>query len=142
MSNQLLSGIGADVKMAVGVVPAAYAAGTTNGTGFDRSGFQSCVLEVSTGALTGAPSTQTVDVKLQHSDVVGSGYADFSPTVAVAQITAANTRKRKSVDLSGAKQFIRAVQVAAFTGGSSPTIGSAVTIVLGGAIERPAQADD
>jgi len=148
MASDQVHGIGPQVKMAIGVVPAARTAGTTNGTGFDRRGFQSCVLEAVTGAATGGPSAQTLDVKLQHSDSSGSGYTDFVPVSgvaasgAVAQITADSTRKRKSIDLSGAKQYIRAVAVVALTGGTSPTLPCAASIVLGGAVEMPAQSDD
>ena len=147
MGNINLSGIGPELKIQQGSVPAAVAAGTRNGTGFSRKGFNSCVLEAQTGALSGAPTGQTVDVKLQHSDVVGSGYVDYTPggvaaNGAVAQITAAITRKRKSIDLRGAKEFIRTVEVTGFTGGTSPTIGAANTVILGGADVLPAQADD
>ena len=142
MPSSIRTGIGAEVKMATGLVPLNRAAGTENGTGFDRLGFESCVIEVSAGAEEGGPSARTLDVSLEHSDAQGSGYAAFSPAIAVAQITAVNTRKRKSVDLSGAKQYIRVVGVTGFTGGSTPKLNSAVTVVLGGAVEKAPQADD
>ena len=148
MSVIALSGLGPEIKNAIGLSPQSPAAGTVNGTGVDRLGFNACVLEVDTGAVTGAPSTQTLDVKLQHSDVIGSGYADFVPVSgvaasgAVAQLTAVNTRKRKSIDLRGAKRYVRCVAVTAFTGGSSPTLYQCAKLILAGADTLPAQADD
>lgn len=146
MSMTQMTGIGPEVKMAIGLVPAARSAGTANGTGVDRTGFHSMVLEAVTGAATGSPSAQTLDVKLQHS-ADNSSWSDFQPegtaaSGAVAQIAADSTRKRKSINLTGAKQYVRAVGVTAFTGGTSPTLPSAVVMVLGGAVEQPAQSDD
>lgn len=145
MSNLNVTGPGPELKLAIGTPPAASAAGTVNGTGVDRTGFCSCVLESVTGALTGAPATQTQDVKLQDS-ADNISFADFAPagtgSGAVAQITSANTRKRKSINLAGARQYIRAVTAVAFTGGTSPTMGSYAALILGAADKLAAQADD
>jgi hypothetical protein len=141
------SGQGPELKFQIGTPPVAAAAGVVNGTGIDRLGANFCVLESVTGAVTGAPTTQTQDVKLQHSDALGSGYVDFLPggvaaAGAVAQITAANSRKRKQIDLRGAKRYIRAVTTTAFTGGTTPTLASYVAVVLGGYDVLPPQVDD
>jgi hypothetical protein len=146
MSVISLSGLGPEIKNQIGISPAAPVAGTVNGTGVDRMGFNACVLEVDTGASTGTPGSLTLDVKLQHSDVIGSGYADYVPGVAgsgaVAQITAINSRKRKSIDLRGAKRYVRAVAVTAFVGGTAPTLFQCTKLILAGADTLPAQADD
>lgn len=141
------SGHGPEVKNQIGTVPSAPVAGTVNGTGIDRRGFNWCMLEAQTGAETGAPSTRTLDAKLQHSDVIGSGYVDYTPggvaaNGAVAQLTAVNTRKRKTIDIRGAKAFIRVVSTVAFTAGTAPTLANVVTMQLSGADLLPAQADD
>ena len=136
-----VSGPGPELKNQLGTVPVAQAAGTVNGTGVDRLGFNFAVLEAQTGAITGAPSAQTLDCKLQHSDASGSGYTDVTGG-AVAQITAANSRKRKTIDLRGLKRYVRVVTVAAFTGGTTPTIANVCTLQLAGADTLPAQSDD
>lgn len=141
MSILNISGPGPEVKNQVGTVPAASAAGTVNGTGVDRLGFAFAVLEAQTGATTGTPTTQTVDCKLQHSDASGSGYTDVTGG-AVAQITAINTRKRKTIDLRPLKRYVRVVTVTAFTGGTTPTIANVCTLQLSGADTLPAQSDD
>lgn len=147
MSFNLQTGIGHAIKLVTGIAPLNNAAGTVDGTGVDRTGFHSLVVDAEVGTLEGTPTTVAVDVKVQHSDTLGSGYTDFKPegtaaSGAVAQITAASTRKRKSINLDGAKKYIRVEQVVAFTGGSTPKANTAVVLVLGGAIELPAQADD
>ena len=145
---ETLQGLGANLKLATGIAPQAIAAGTTNGTGVDRRGQNAVVIDVEVGATAGVPTSFTKDVKIQHSDTVGSGYVDFVPVSgsaasgAVAQITAASSRKKKSIDLRGAKQYVRVVDVTAFVGGTSPTILTAAVMVFGAADTLPAQADD
>lgn len=148
MSAQTITGVGAEVASRIGLDPAARSAGAVNGTGIDRTGFNSCVLIGQAGAVTGAPSAQTVDYKLQHSDLIGSGYVDYTPSIpnpggtgAVAQLTAVSTVKKRSIDLKTAKQFIRVVGTVGFTGGTTPTLNTSAIIVLGGADVLPI-ADD
>lgn len=148
MATQTITGIGPEVAPRIGLVPEARAAGTANGTGIDRRGFNSCALIGQTGAITGAPAAQTLDLKLQHSDTVGGTYTDYVPSIpqpspsgAVAQLTAASSVKKRSIDLKTAKAFIRATGVTAFTAGTAPTMLSSATIVLGGADVLPI-ADD
>lgn len=146
MSTINQSGPGPEVKNQIGTVPAASAAGTVNGTGVDRRGFNFAILEAQTGAATGTPTTQALDAKLQHADTLAGSYTDYVPGAAgsgaVAQITAVNSRKRKQIDLRGAKAFVRVVTTTAFTGGTTPTLANVVTLQLSGADALPAQADD
>lgn len=146
MSVLNISGPGPEVKNQIGTVPAASAAGAVNGTGVDRRGFNFAILEAQTGAVTGSPTAQTLDAKIQHSDAVAGTYSDFDPGVAgsgaVAQITAVNSRKRKQIDLRGAKAFVRVVTTVGFTAGTAPTLANCVTLQLAGADVLPAQSDD
>lgn len=137
-----VSNIGAFIKPEKGTVPAAVAAGTRNGAAILRKGFGSCVLVGETGAVTGAPSAQNLAVKLQDS-ADGVTFADYVPPggvaadAAITTITAANTQARKDIDLSAARDYIRTVETASFTGGTSPTIGASSRLVLGGADSLP-----
>lgn len=112
------------------------AAGTINGAGIDRRGFESCTLFASTGDIAGSPTATTVDIKLQDS-ADNSTFADLTGA-ALTQITAADTLEQKDIDLSGAKRYIRIVRVVAFTGGISPTVDVGVGVVLAGAVDIPA----
>lgn len=146
MSALNQSGPSPELKNQIGTVPAASAAGVVTGTGIDRRGFNFVMLEAMTGALTGGPTTQTLDVKLQHCATVGGSYTDFVPGAAgsgaVAQITAANSRKRKTIDIRGALPFIRVSTTTGFTGGASPTMANSVSMLLAGVDILPAQLDD
>ncbi len=133
--------LGSLYKTTKGNPPAAASAGTRNGSAIDRSvaggvTYQSATLHAASGAVTGSPTTQTLDAKLQDSADGSTGWADITGA-AITQITAANAEAEVDVDLSGAKRYIRVVEVVAFTGGTTPTLGAQETVVLGGADRLP-----
>ena len=129
--------IGAYVKSVLGISPTnSAAAATTNGAAINRQGYLSCVLHAACGAAAGSPTTQPVDAKLQESADGSTAWADITGA-AVTQLAADDAESQVDVDLSGAKQYIRAVVVTALTGGSTPTIPVAATVTLGGADELP-----
>lgn len=111
--------------------------GTTaaNGTGIDRSGFDSVKILGSTGATTGTPSSFTVTYKLQDSSD-NSTFTDVSGQSFT--VTAADGENYLNVNLVGLQQYIRVVMTPAFTGGSSPTVLSQASVFLGGAAVLPA----
>lgn len=127
--------IGELVELVKGINPVDSAAATINGPSVNRNtkGGASGVLHLATGATTGAPTSFTVDAKLQDSDD-DVAFADV-PSASVAQITAvdsdAETGNIKFRDQPGRK-FLRAVVTVAFVGGTTPTIAVAATIALGG----------
>lgn len=137
ISQALRSDIGSFIKPVKGINPANQAAGTVNGAAIDRQRYGSCTLHLAVGAATGSPTAQTVDAKLQDSADGSTGWADLTGA-AVTQRTADNTEAEVDANLAGAKQYIRAVVVVAFTAGTSPAIPIAATVVLGGADELPA----
>jgi hypothetical protein len=130
--------IGAYIKGQPGVAPQASAAGAVNGGWTDRLGYESCLLTAQTGAVTGAPSGQTLDCKLQSADDnSGTNAADITGA-AITQITVVNGYATMSVDLLGARRWVRAVNTVGLTGGTSPTLNHSAQIILGGAQELPA----
>ena len=147
-SPALMKDGGAFASPQIGNVPLAASAGTRNGTGIDRTNpgaapgmALSCDLVAKTGATTGGPTSFTVDAKIQDS-ADNASFADYVPpgaasAAAIATITTANTLARKRVDLSGARRYIRVVEVVAFVGGASPTIGVDETVELFGLQNPP-----
>lgn len=127
--------IGAHVAAKLGTAPAAASAGTRTSAAIDRQGFNSCVLVAVSGAVSGSPTAQTLDAKLQESDDQ-STWSDV-PGGAIAQITAANSIAEKDVNLRGRKRYIRVSETVGFTGGTSPTLGAASFVILGGADKEP-----
>lgn len=134
--------IGAFLLVEVSNKPNAVAAGTRNSTGFDRTDKnlpESAVLYASSGPVTGAPSAQTLNAKVQHSDD-NSVWSDYTPpkgVAAITQVTAANTQAVANVDLSSAKRYVRVQEVVGFTGGTSPTLGAVSGLVFGGFNTHP-----
>jgi len=136
MKGMRVTDIGSYIKALAGFSPQAAAAGTINGAAIDRAGFQSAVLHGRTGAVTGTPTAQTYDLKLQESADGSTGWTDIAGA-AIAQIAAANTEAEVNVNLAGAKRYIRVVGTVTFTGGTTPTLQVASTLVLGGASKLP-----
>lgn len=137
--------VGATITHKAGLAPISLSAGASNGDAIDRSGMDSCKLVCSAGAATGSPSAQTVDCKVQDSADGSTGWADYAnppgtTTAATTQLTADDTAAEANVNLRSAKQFIRTVTTVGFTGGTTPAIVVAPSVILGGASVEPAVA--
>ena len=127
--------LGSEVKEKVAIIPLGFGSESVNGPDIDRTGYNSAVLHVSTGAATGSPSAQTCDVKIQEKEEGGS-YTDVSGA-AITQITADNGDEELNIDLSGLKKYVRAVATTVLTGGSSPKWPVAATLTIGGSDYQP-----
>lgn len=136
MANPLISNVGSLIKTVPGSTPRAASAGATNGAAVDRLGYGSLVLATATGAATGSPSAVGVAAKLQDSADGSTGWADVSG--AALALAAENASGKVNVDLAGVKRYVRVVETVALTGGSTPTLALASTVVLGGADTLPA----
>ena len=135
--------IGALIVPVTSVFPESASAGTINGTSIDRTLHNlanSCVLHQVTGAETGAPTTASVQTKLQHSpdNSTWSDYQIGTTVQETAALTVANSENTAAIDLTGAYRFIRPVTIVAFTGGTSPAIEVAAGVILGGERELAA----
>jgi hypothetical protein len=125
--------IGAYVKTAVGLKPINSAASATNkGDAIDRLGFNSAVMAAAVGAAAGGPSARSAIFKVQQSDTTTDGdFVDVSGA-ALAAMTADNASGYLDLNIQGLKRYIRVVCTVALTGGTTPTIPVAATIILGG----------
>ena len=144
MSFAHVHNVGSYVVPVTSILPESAAAGTVNVTSIDRvlhNMPQSCVLHQVVGAESGAPTTASVQTKLQDSPD-NSTWSDFKAGTAnvqqTAALTAANSENTAAIDLTAANRFIRAVSTVAFTGGTSPAILLAADIILGGERELAA----
>ena len=122
--------------------PLANAAGTRNGNAVDRlqpGGLAgSCLLVRNTGATTGTPSATTLDVKIQSSADGSTGWADVTSGALAQKTTLTSLLAELDIDLSSALRYLRAVEVTAFTAGTSPATPNSVEIILGGFSKLPA----
>ena len=107
-----------------GIISADHGTGTVTGTGVDTKDFDTLMLLVASGVVT---ATGTVDVTLEESDVLGSGYSAIVGAV-LPQITEANDQTDNiiRVKCKNFKRFIRAVAVVA-----TDTAEFSATFVLG-----------
>jgi hypothetical protein len=130
--------IGEMIATVTSVAPQSFSGSSAvNGTGIDRYAHndpQSCVLHLSTGALSGAPSSFSLTAQLQHAPDDAT-WTNFGGTVAV---TAAATDASLNLDLSGAAEYVRVVVTPAFVGGASPAVLAQADLIFGGEQELPA----
>ena len=138
--------LGVLFKTTKGNPPLANSAGTRNGAAIDRNvaggvAYNGLTLYAASGVETGAPSARTLDAKIQDSADGSTGWLDYKPdgvnVAAITQITTANAETEVDVDLSGAKRYVRVVEVIAFTGGTTPTLAAQETVILSGADRTP-----
>jgi hypothetical protein len=145
MSLDSVFGLTPLMKPTIGTNPIAGSAGTATGSAIDRTGFTQMTLVAAVGALTGTPTTTTVDAKVTHCATSGGTYVDWKPagtaaSGAITQMTAAGVGQ-KEISLKGAFQFLKIVTVVAFTGGTTPTAPNSVLAILSGADTQPASSD-
>jgi len=121
---------GALLDTQTALVAANDAGGTTNGPSLDRTKFAHGTLHVTVGSPTGAPTSFSVDVKVQESDD-GTTWSDVSGA-AIPTITTANTDAKIDVKLIGLKRYVRAVSTVSFSGGTAPAVPVAAVFTFGG----------
>jgi hypothetical protein len=113
------SGLSEDFKtwlaMFLTVPPQVINAGTVNSTGQDCVAVDEMGLAVVSGALTGA---STIDVQVQESNVLGSGYVNLlNGGGAIAQITAANDQR-----IINFKRTLRYCRTVTVVGGTAAAV--------------------
>ncbi|MFA5080297.1 MAG: DUF1521 domain-containing protein [Candidatus Paceibacterota bacterium] len=114
------------------------ASSVVEGVAIDTIGFNSAMVTIENGAVTGSPSSYTVDGKVQESDNGSTGWVDVTGAT-ITQIVADNKSAQIPIEGLGLnrKRFLRAVVTPAITGGSTPKALVSATILLGDAIQEP-----
>jgi len=99
---------------------------TLTTTGVDVAAYDGpCHLILQSSAAT-AGTTPTLNVKLQHSDASGSGFADVTG-VAFSEVTDADLTEMLTVQIGDLKRYVRLVGTIAGT--DTPTFGFGVVMV-------------
>lgn len=111
----------------VELAPMALRTSTLTGTGQDISNYTGIcqVILQSTAATVG--TNPTLDVKLQESDVVGSGYTDITGAVFAQLTAAADVTSMIAIKPDELKKFIRVIGT--IGGTSTPTFAFGVSLV-------------
>ena len=105
----------------------------------DTQGYNSGVVVVVNGAATGAPTSYTVNAKVQDCATTDGSFADISGLV-ITEIVANSkiaTIRLEGLGGAGIKRFIKVVVTPAMTGGTSPKALIAATVQLGRAFKEP-----
>lgn len=125
------------VKSQVAVRPIA-ATGAQTSVAIDTMGYNSAMVVVENGAVTGAPTSYTVDAKVQHCATSGGSYVDISGA-AITQIVA--DAKSAQIRLEGLgtsiNRYIKVVITPAFVGGTAPAALITGKVLLGRAFKVP-----
>lgn len=122
-----------NIKAVSSLAPASYTA-ASNGTGVDRSGFESAAVVFNTGVAGGTtPSftfvVQESDDNSTFTDVAAANLQGTPPVVTASGAGAA------VVGYLGSKRYIRAI--AKTVSGTSPTLLAEATVLLGHARSAP-----
>ena len=125
------------IKVVKGIAPIAQAASKVLSAAIDTSGYNSALVEVSTGAATGAPDSYSVACKVTECDTSGGSYAD----VAGATATLAADGKHAQIRVEGLgtsiKRYLKISLTPAFVGGTTPKALVGATALLGRAFKEP-----
>lgn len=129
-----------DVKIIGGmsVAPASLTAGTSNGSSVDTLGMTGGVIRAYGGATSSNPSVATLAVTLQESADGSTSWSNALDNTGVtigftlncASAAAENVARIEGLGINR-KRYLRAVVVAAFTGGTSPAIVGFAELILG-----------
>lgn len=129
--------IGAAVKLVSSIRPklqVAQASFGVEGVAVLREGFESAAVEVHLGAAAGTPDSFIITAKAQQRTGTAA-WVDVGDSIV---LTAINTSGKVSIRqglLTAAE--LRVVATAAFTGGSTPSVGLYAGIALGGPRVEP-----
>ena len=102
---------------------------SANGTGVDlegSTGAEGEAIVILTSDAASAGTNPTLDVKLQESDALGSGYADISGAT-FTQVTNAASSQKITINTNDTKRYLRAVGT--IGGTSSPAFTYAVELI-------------
>jgi len=98
---------------------AAERTSTLTATGVDMRQYAGLAKIILLSSVATAGTTPTLDVKIEESDALASGYTDLAGAT-FAQVTdAADSTEAIQIDLSGTKRYIRVIGTIAGT--STPT---------------------
>lgn len=102
-----------------------------DGVTIDTLGFGSAIFSMILGATAGAPSAAVFTFAIWESDNSDMSGATIVSTQDTVDLPASGIEVEVSVDLESRKRYQRAKVTPAFTGGSSPSIATAVVAALG-----------
>jgi hypothetical protein len=110
----------------------------SNGTGFDKTGYEGGLVVAQVGSTTGTPTSFTVTFKLQHSkdNSVWADALDANNAAISGVLTAVGALKLR-IDGVYLYKYLRVVATPVFVGGTSPTAVISSELLLGDTSFQP-----
>lgn len=94
-----------------GIIPASHAIGTVEGIGVDTKDFDTLMADLNIGVIS---ATGTLDVHLEESDELATGYTDITGAVFSQKTVTDNSKISKGrLKCKNFKRFVRVVAVIA-----------------------------
>lgn len=129
--------IGHEIKFNRAISPHSDNGAGEDGAAIDRLGYQSALLAIDVGAVSGTPNSFAVNAVLYESADGTTGWTSVDDS-AITEITTIDTKQVKEINLAGLKRYIKAVLQVEFVNGTSPEVLVAGALILGGADTLPA----
>lgn len=112
-----------------------------NGRAVNRLNYLSCVLTVVVSAVLASSETVSITAQLQDSADGSTGWANYGDPLAITEVAAdgadENGEVELDVNLSGAKQYIRANITITMSAGATDTSETMAMFTFAGEHERP-----
>jgi hypothetical protein len=107
-----------------------------NGTGVDLAGYDTAVVLIDAGAITGAGATLTFEVQHSDDNSTFTAVADADLDGAEPVISASNDDQIHEIGYRGIKRYLRVAITA--KAGTTPTLPVSASVVRGKARKQPA----
>ena len=125
------------IKVVKGIAPIAQAASEVLSAAIDTSGYNSALIEVETGAATGAPDSYSVACKVTECATSGGQYADVDGATATLAADGKHAQIRVEGLGTSRKRYLKISLTPAFVGGTTPKALVGATALLGRAFKEP-----
>ena len=125
------------IKVVKGIAPIAQAASEVLSAAIDTSGYNSALVEVETGAATGAPDSYSVACKVTECATSGGQYADVDGATATLAADGKHAQIRVEGLGTSRKRYLKISLTPAFVGGTTPKALVGATALLGRAFKEP-----
>lgn len=126
------------IKAVIGIAPIAQGASAATSAAIDTLGYNSALVEVVTGAATGTPDSYTIPCKVQECATSGGSYTDVTGATATLAADGKHAQIRVEGLGTSRQRYLKVVMTPAITGGSSPKVLIAASVLLGNGYNKPA----
>ena len=125
------------IKVVKGIAPIPQTNSEVLSAAIDTMGYNSALVEVETGAATGAPDSYSVACKVTECATSGGQYADVDGATATLAADGKHAQIRVEGLGTSRKRYLKISLTPAFVGGTTPKALVGATALLGRAFKEP-----